>query len=111
FEAPQRGHGLAAAVSPGRARVRLGIAPASYADDGPGIGVGDVYEGTAAYEAGLKVGDRLMKWNGQELTTVEAWMPILAAHKPGDEVEIVFIRDGREMTTRAVLKARDQGGR
>jgi S1-C subfamily serine protease len=35
---------------------------------------------------------------------------MLVEAKPGDEVEITFLRDGKEMTTKATLTARAGGG-
>ena len=32
-------------------------------------------------------GDRITKWNSTEIDSVETWMPIIAAHKPGDVVK------------------------
>lgn len=86
-------------------RVRFGIAPGDYSGN-DGILVGEVYPNTSAADAGLKEGDRMIKWNGEKLTSVESWMPILGNHKPGDKVEIVYVRDGKELTTTATLKAR-----
>jgi hypothetical protein len=96
---------------PTRTRVRFGVAPASYADDKPGVEVGDVYEGTPAAEAGVKVGDRLIKWNGQEIRTVEDWMPMLSAGKPGDVVDVTLLRGGKEVVLKVTLKARDSNGK
>lgn len=103
----------AQAASPGpmRTRVRFGIAPGSYSDDKPGIEVGDVYENTPAAEAGIKTGDRMIKWNGQELRRVEDWMPMLAKHNPGDVVDVTILRDGKEQVVKVTLKGRDSGGR
>lgn len=98
------------AVAPGptRGKVRFGIAPASYSDDKPGVEVGDVYEGTSAADAGIKIGDRLMKWNGKPITDVESWMPLLSGHKVGDVVEVTLTRDGKEMMIPVKLKARSE---
>jgi S1-C subfamily serine protease len=49
-----------------------------------------------------------MRWNGAELKTVEAWMPMLAAHKPGDVVDVVVLRDGEELPLKVTLKARSE---
>ncbi len=108
---PHAGDQAAANPPKGVGRVRFGVAPASYSDDKPGVEVGDVYEGTCAAEAGIKIGDRLMKWNGKDIANVEAWMPLLTSQKPGDEVEVTLVRDGKEMTVKVKLKARDQGGK
>jgi hypothetical protein len=96
---------------PTAGRVRFGIAPASYSDDKPGVEVGDVYEGTSAADAGIKIGDRMIKWNGKPLTDVESWMPLLSSHKVGDEVEVTLIRDGKEMAIKVKLKGREPGNR
>jgi hypothetical protein len=91
--------------------VRFGIAPADYSGDKPGVLVGEVMPGLPAEKAGLKAGDLMTKWNGKALDSVEGWMPLLATHKPGDEVEIVILRDGAEQTLTAKLVARDRGAR
>lgn len=90
----------------GQVKVRFGIMPADYDDDKPGVLIGDTFEGTSAHNAGLRAGDRMIRWNKQELTDVESWMPILTTHEPGDEVVIVYIRDDQEYTTTATLQGR-----
>jgi hypothetical protein len=99
-----------AAANPGpvRVNIRFGIAPGDYSSDEPGVPVGDVFEGTSAADAGIKVGDRLMKWNGKEIKSVEAWMPMLSAHKPGDVVEVTILREGKEIPVKVTLKARSE---
>lgn len=101
--------GDASRPAPTGVRVRFGIAPGNYNADGQGIQVSDVYEKTPAAEAGLKKGDVMKKWNGTDLTSVEKWMELLAQHRPGDQVEIQFARDGKDTVTYCVLKARDSG--
>lgn len=91
----------------GGVRVRFGIAPGTYADDKPGVPVGDVYEGTSAAEAGIKKDDRLIRWNGEEVKSVEDWMRFLRAAKPGDLVHVVVVRGTEELTLPVTLKARE----
>lgn len=86
-------------------RVRFGISP-GYGSDGPGIGVSSVAEGGSAGEAGVLPGDRLVRWDGQKLTDVQGWMPLLAKHEPGDVVNIGVVRDGEEITLEVTLQAR-----
>jgi len=86
--------------------VRLGIAPGNYADTEPGVVVGSVSEGTSAEEGGLQAGDRIIRWNGEELADVMAMMERLAEHSPGDEVVLVVRREGEEVTLPITLKAR-----
>jgi Zn-dependent M28 family amino/carboxypeptidase len=86
--------------------VRFGIAPGNYNDDEPGITVADVYEDTSAAVAGIKIGDRMIRWNDTPLTSVESWMPLLSGHKPGDVVKVTVMRDGKEMTFDVKLQGR-----
>lgn len=88
-------------------KVRFGIMPDTYSDETPGVMIGDVYEGLPAAEAGLKKGDRMTKWNGTIIKDVSAWMPLLGKANPGDVVEITYLRDGKELTTKAKLTARN----
>lgn len=88
-----------------RARVRLGIAPGNYSDTLPGVVVGDVTPGTSAADAGIQKGDRIIKWGGEELADVEQMMTMLAKHEPGEVVEMVVVREGREITIPVTMKA------
>ena len=85
--------------------VRLGVAPGNYADDETGVVVGSVSEGTSAADAGLLAGDRIVRWNGEELLDVQGMMKHLAAAKPGDVAKLVVIRAGRETPIDVTLKA------
>lgn len=87
-------------------RVRFGIMPGDYSEATRGVLIADVTSGTSADQAGLRAGDIITKWNGTEVKTVEEWMPLLAAHAPGDEVEITYVRAGTEQTTRCTLQPR-----
>lgn len=88
-------------------RVRFGIAPGDYGDDQPGVLVGDVYPDTSAAAAGIRKGDRLMQWNGQAIKDIEAWMPLLQAARPGQEVRITLLREGKTLEVPVKLRARD----
>jgi Zn-dependent M28 family amino/carboxypeptidase len=95
----------AAAPGPVAVKVRFGITP-GYIDDGEGVLVDDVHEGTSAAEAGVRKGDRLIRWGGKKLESVEGWLPLLSGAKPGDVVEVVVLRDGKEVPITVKLKAR-----
>lgn len=109
--APTPAEEEAPAAGPRALRVRFGIMPGDYSGSDKGILVGDVFPNTSASEAGLKKGDRIIKWNRQDVDSVDAWMPMLANHNPGDLVEIVFIRDGTETRTHAILKPAESANR
>lgn len=87
-------------------RVRFGVMPGDYDGTTKGVLVGDVMPGTSAEAAGFKSGDVIKVWNGKAVDGVEDWMPLLAAHKPGDVVEIEFVRGGKTMKTSCTLLAR-----
>ncbi len=89
-------------------KVRFGISPASYADGESGVGVGEVFPGTSAAEAGIQAGDRLVRWNGQAIADVPGWMELMSKHAPGDVVDVDLKRKGEDVTVRVTLKSRDQ---
>ena len=65
-----------------------------------------VFEDTSASQAGLRPGDRITKWDGTAIDSVETWMPILAKHEPGDVVQLEVQRGDKtlelEMTLRGI---------
>ena len=91
-------------------RIRVGIAPGDYSGESGGILVARVFPGTSAADADLKEGDLIKVWNGEEIETVEDWMPMLASHKPGDKIDIKVIRDGEEIVIPMTLKAKQTSG-
>ncbi len=64
--------------------------------------VGSVVDGSAAAEAGLRAGDDLLSIDGEPVTTFAAVGPLVAPN-PGDDVELVVLRAGREVTLDATL--------
>lgn len=103
------GPGDQSQVSMRSVKVRFGIAPGNYAEGELGVLVGEVYPNTSAAIAGIKAGDRLLKWNGQEIGDVAAWMTQLSQHKPGDVVDVTLQRkDGTSEVVPVTLKAREQ---
>lgn len=95
-------------ASPGRgyAAVRLGIRP-SMEEGVDGVGVQSVSAGTSAARGGLKAGDRLVGWGGEDLIDVMDMVTRLREHKPGDVVTLVVVRDGAEVELEIVLLAND----
>lgn len=108
--APQQEEQADRPAGPRRGGVTFGIRPGDYSGAEPGVLVGGVTEGSPAAKAGLKEGDLMTKWNGTEIKSVEEWMPLLMAGKPGEEVTVTFRRDGKEMEAKGTLAARARGG-
>ncbi|MCH8261028.1 MAG: M28 family peptidase [Planctomycetes bacterium] len=90
------------------ASVQLGIVPKYDADLDTGVFVDEIVQGTSADLAGVKAGDVLVAWDGEELTGLRRMMQLLREHKPGDVVAMTIRRDGAVITVDVELKARDE---
>ncbi|MBN2092616.1 M20/M25/M40 family metallo-hydrolase [candidate division KSB1 bacterium] len=77
----------------GPRRASLGIMP-DFSFTGEGIRVNAITAGTAAEKAGLAKGDILKKIGKMELKVLRDLATSLQNHQPGDEVPVVFERDG-----------------
>jgi hypothetical protein len=94
----------------GYAAVRLGVMP-GMGDDRPenapdgGVLVASVSEDTSASAAGIKEGDILVGWNGEDLADTKDMMTRLRSHKPGDVVRVRIWRDGKEETVEVTMRA------
>jgi acetylornithine deacetylase/succinyl-diaminopimelate desuccinylase-like protein len=75
-----------------------------------GVRLSGVSPGSPAELAGLLAGDVIVRIGEHAVPDLEGMTDALRAHKPGDEVAIRFLRDGREVTVRLVLGTRGSGG-
>lgn len=80
-----------------RFRVVLGVVP-DYGYGEKGLRLTGVSDGGAAKSAGLQGGDVIVKMAGKEIQNIEGYTVVLSTIAPGDEVEVVYLRDGREHT-------------
>lgn len=71
-----------------------------------GVRLSGTRAGSPAEQAGLKAGDILIRIGTFDVPDLQGMTEALRAHKPGDEVEVVFRRDGQEMKTTVVLGRR-----
>ena len=69
-----------------------------------GIYVNQVYERSSAEDAGIKTGDILTKINNVQVKTGPQMMEQIALSRPGDEISITFLRNGKPYVTTAKLK-------
>ncbi len=90
---------------PVQAKVQFGVRPA-YDADGVGVLVSSVTEGAPAETAGIKKDDRMVSWNGEDLSGARAMGALLSKCKAGDKVKVGIIRNGEEMELEVVLRAR-----
>ena len=72
--------------------------------DGDGIFVMDVAKGSAAEEAGIQKGDFIIKINATVVNTGTEIVEKVSAMRPGDRINISYVRNGVEHTTTATLK-------
>ena len=105
FESATNADGTTRGQDRGYAAVRLGVQPGMAEDGAIGVKVEGVSEGTSAADAGIKEGDLLLAWNGDELLSTAVMMEKLRACKVGDKVEIRLLRAGKEMTITVTMKA------
>jgi S1-C subfamily serine protease len=59
--------------------------------------------GSAADRAGLRKGDVITAFNGNEISEANAFRNLVASSAPGTEVTLTILRDGREQQIRARL--------
>ncbi len=75
-----------------------------------GVFVLEVSDGTAAQKAGIVRGDVITSFDGRPVTSTEEMRRYIRRHRPGDKVQIVFVRaDGSRRTTTVTLGADQQG--
>ena len=74
-----------------------------YGVEKEGVYVGKVYDNTAASDAGLVVGDLILKFDGDEVKTLSEVSLAIQKKKAGDKVKLVVYRDGEEKTIELTL--------
>jgi Tol biopolymer transport system component len=90
-----------------RAGASLGTVP-SYSEDPnapPGMVLSDVKPDGPAAKAGLKGGDRIVQIGTVEIRSVNDLMFVLQSAKPGTDVKITFVREGKQLTVTATYGA------
>ena len=96
-------------IAPARSsgpQVYLGSIPDMAAGDAPGLRLTGVRVGSPADSAGLKAGDVVVELAGKPVTDLQSYSDALYANKPGDEVDIVVVRDGQRVKVRVKLGRR-----
>ena len=83
-----------------------------YADEAKnGMKITDVRDGGPAAKAGLKGGDAIVRLGGKPIGTIYDYMESLKRYKPGDKVEVVVKRDGKEVKLQVDLTGAASGPR
>ncbi|KPJ61108.1 MAG: hypothetical protein AMJ46_03280 [Latescibacteria bacterium DG_63] len=91
----------------GRGRgARFGIVPDFGGEPGEGAKISGVSEGSPAEKAGLVAGDVIVEFDGKPITGLHDLSYAIKDKKPGDEVEVVVMREGKRLTFKATLDRR-----
>lgn len=69
-----------------------------------GVYIDKVNVGTAADEAGLERQDVIIAVDGKQVSNVSELQEQVAVNRPGDKIEVTYIRDGKKKTVKATLK-------
>jgi Zn-dependent M28 family amino/carboxypeptidase len=80
---------------------RLSLRPGNYGEEDGGLLVGGVIDGGAAARAGIKEGDRIVRIAGQGVKNVTGYMNVMATLSRGKPIEIVVLREGKQLTVMA----------
>ncbi len=84
----------------------FGVIPEFSESEQAGLKISGVRSGSPADKAGLRAGDVIVKFGVVVVRTLDDFTFVLRGKRPGDRVEVVVVRDGREQRTEAVLEER-----
>ncbi len=89
----------AAVRTPGRRKASTGSMP-DFSYSGEGVRIGAVTTGSPADKAGLTTGDVIIRFGRFNVINLQDYSNALKEYEPGNEVEIIYLRDGsREAAT------------
>jgi len=73
-------------------------------EENSGVFIAGVNIGSAAEDAGLEKGDIIIGIENNSIKNVAELQENVARNRPGDKIDVTFIRDGKERTVSATLK-------
>lgn len=68
-----------------------------------GVFVESIMSGSGAEEAGMQEGDVIVKVDGKEVKSAPALQEAIGRHRPGDQVDVLVLRDGSEKSLNVTL--------
>ena len=77
-----------------------------FANEGQGVRFAEVRPGSPAAKAGLRGGDVMIAFGGAPIKTLYDFTFALREKKPGDRVDVVVLRDGKEVKASVELTTR-----
>ncbi len=101
-ETPAHGQASSSSSSSGGYGPYLGTIPDMVPTDF-GLRLSGVREGSPAQKGGLQKGDVVIAFGGKDVGDIYAYTYALRDHAPGDEVDIVVMRDGERVTVTVTL--------
>ena len=93
----------AATMNRGGSRPYFGSIP-EFGNEEPGYSISGAASGSPADKGGLKGGDRIVKFGGNPVTNLDDFDAALRKLKPGDEVEVIVVRDKQEVALKVKLE-------
>jgi membrane-associated protease RseP (regulator of RpoE activity) len=92
------------AVDPGRIGMGayLGTVP-DYGAEDKGVKLSAVREGSPAEKGGIKGGDVIISFDGKPIATIFDYTDSLGRAKPGDKVDIIVKREGKDVTLKVTV--------
>lgn len=85
----------------GKGKGHLGVV---FQDEAPDNIISEVKIGTAAEQYKMEVGDQIISINGTQTNDYESIVGVLGNKRPGDTIELVFMRNGKEETKNIELR-------
>jgi serine protease Do len=73
------------------------------ATDATNARLSEIYPGTPAEQAGLKIGDVIVKYDGRPVTDFASLQLLVNDSRPGDKIQIEVLRGDRELTLELVV--------
>ena len=99
---------MAAGETPTHAR--LGIQVGTPEDGSAGAVLIEVSEGSTADEAGLQAGDVITRIDDRRIVGADSLVATIRSYRPGDTVEVTWLRDGEEQSAEVVLDSDAEEG-
>ena len=84
----------------------LGVTGDFVSEGQAGALITEVFSDTAAEEAEIEVGDVVIAIGGVEIQGIDDLAAQVRAHRPGDVIELILIRDGEELVLEVTLGVR-----
>ncbi len=82
------------------------LAAAFDIEEGKGVVLSQVTEGSAAAKAGLQAGDIVLEFRGTAIESASQFRNLVASGQPGEKIDMVVLRSGERTTITATLDTR-----